>query len=164
MASTGIDDLFVAQRRRGAPLRSASRLVRYRLQHGRRDALLEPVGEAFELPQVHPGCLARTEARITWGAGTAVGARGAFFDRTVRIELASGTRQEWCRGDAVQLEPLFVPRPHGCAEDDGVLLVPTLADRDAGTMIAVLDARSLQPTAMLEAPQVIPFGFHAAFA
>ena len=61
-------------------------------------------------------------------------------------------------------EPLFVPRPGASAEDDGVLLVPTLADGDAGSVVVVLDAASLQCRASLTAPQVIPFGFHAAFA
>ena len=50
------------------------------------------------------------------------------------------------------------------AEDDGVLLVPTLADDDASTVIGVIDAASMQCLALLHAPQVIPFGFHAAWA
>ena len=86
-----------------------------------------------------------------------------FNDRTVRIALDTGERREWQREGAVHLEPLFVPRPGPADEDDGVLLVPTFADADATTVIAVVDARAMQPVATLIAPQVIPFGFHAAF-
>lgn len=157
------DDLLLDRLRRGEPLKSLQRLLRYRLQRGRSDAVIEPFGEAFDLPQVHPRHWGNDEARFAWGAGNSPQGR-AFFDRTVRIDLTTGERREWQRGNAVQLEPLFVPRPGGEADDDGVLLVPTLADDDAATMIALLDASTLEPRAMLQAPQVIPFGFHAAFS
>jgi beta,beta-carotene 9',10'-dioxygenase len=156
------DDLLLERLRRGEPLKQRQRLLRYRLQRGRSEAIIEPFGEAFELPQVHPRHWGNDEARIAWGTGNAPN-DGAFFDRTVRIDLATGERREWQRGNAVQLEPLYVPRPGGEEDDDGVLLVPTLADDDATTMIAVLDAKSLECRARLQAPQVIPFGFHAAY-
>ena len=157
------DDLLLERLRRAQPLESRWRLLRYRLQRGRADAIIEPFGEAFELPQVHPRHLGNDAARIAWGTGNS-SQDGAFFDRTVRIDLETGERREWQRGNAVQLEPLYVARPGGEADDDGVLLVPTLADDDATTMIAVLDAGKLECRALLQAPQVVPFGFHAAFA
>lgn len=157
------DDLMLGARRRGAPVAAVPRLVRCRLQPGRPDAVLEPLGDGLELPQVHPDCWARREAHVAWGAGFNAGAGGPF-DRTLRVDLDSGARREWKRGDAVQLEPLFVPRPGGQAEDDGVLLVPTLADGDAGSVVAVLDPASLECRATLALPQVVPFGFHAAYA
>jgi beta,beta-carotene 9',10'-dioxygenase len=45
-----------------------------------------------------------------------------------------------------------------------VLLVPTLTDDDAASVIGVIDAATMQCLATLQAPQVIPFGFHAAWA
>lgn len=81
----------------------------------------------------------------------------------MRIDLTTGERSEWQRPDAVQLEPLLVPRPGGIDEDDGVLLVPTLADGDTATQIAVVDPRRMECLATVHAPQVLPFGFHAAF-
>jgi carotenoid cleavage dioxygenase-like enzyme len=69
----------------------------------------------------------------------------------------------WRRPGATHLEPLFVPRPGGAADDDGVLLVPTLADGDETTVVGVLDARTMNCVAELRAPQIVPFGFHAAF-
>jgi beta,beta-carotene 9',10'-dioxygenase len=139
------------------------RLLRYRMKPGRQTAEAEVFGSALELPQVHPQRDGRARASVTWGAGTDA-TRPALFDRTVRLDLESGEWREWCRGDAVQLEPLFVPRPGGTAEDDGVLLVPTLADGDTATQLGVIDARSMQCLALLQAPQVVPFGFHAAWA
>ncbi|HRO60087.1 MAG TPA: carotenoid oxygenase family protein, partial [Burkholderiaceae bacterium] len=109
----------------------------------------------------HPARVGSARARICWGAGN--GEPGEFNDRTHRIDLENGAVSTWQRPDAVQLEPLFVPRPDGGADDDGVLLVPTLSGSDETTVIAVLDARSMDCLAELRTPQIVPFGFHAAF-
>ncbi|MEO8123523.1 MAG: carotenoid oxygenase family protein [Burkholderiales bacterium] len=155
------DDLMLERRRQGAPLRSVPRLVRYRLRDGASDAQPEALGVPLELQQVHPAAYGLRRASVCWGSG--VGPQGEAFDRTLRVDLDNGAVTTWQRENAVQLEPLFVPRSGGEADDDGVLLVPTLADGDATTVIGVVDARSMQCLAQLHAPQVIPFGFHAAF-
>lgn len=156
------DDLRLERRRAGLPMRSSMRHVRYRLRDGRRDAEPEPIaGAAIELQQVHPERIGRGRARVCWGAGN--GDRGELFDCTHRVDLDSGAVTTWRRPGATHLEPLFVPRPGGAADDDGVLLVPTLADGDETTVVGVLDARTMNCVAELRAPQIVPFGFHAAF-
>jgi beta,beta-carotene 9',10'-dioxygenase len=157
------DDLRLDALRSGARQHTAARLTRYRLQPGRSEAQLQHLGDGFELPQVHPARAEEGAARWAWGAGYDAEDRTHFLDRTVRIDLTTGERREWQRPDAVQLEPLLVPRPGGIDEDDGVLLVPTLADGDAATQIAVVDPRRMECLATVHAPQVLPFGFHAAF-
>ncbi len=156
------DDLRLERRRRDDPMRCPVRHVRYRLRDGRADAEPETIaGAAIELQQVHPDRIGRGRAAVCWGAGG--GDRGEFNDRTLRIDLDSGDVIRWQRPRAIQLEPLFVPRP-GCAkDDDGVLLVPTLADGDDTTVIGVIDARAMQCLAELRTPQIVPFGFHAVF-
>ena len=155
-------ELMLDKLRAGVGLRVTPRHQRYRLRDGQRDAEPEAIaGAAIELQQVHPGRIGQARARVCWGAGN--GEQGEFSDRTLRIDLDSGETRRWQRPNAVQLEPLFVPRPGSSADDDGVLLVPTLADGDAATVIGVIDARSMQCLAELSTPQVVPFGFHAAF-
>jgi beta,beta-carotene 9',10'-dioxygenase len=158
-----MDDLALARLRSGAAT-SLPEVRRFVMKRGASTAAVEPLGARIELPQVHPGKIGATQAKIAWGAGVRHDAPGAFFNRTVRLDLSSGAETEWVRDRAVQLEPLYVPRPGAEREDDGVLLVPTLADEDAGSVIGVVDARSMACLATIHAPQVIPFGFHAAFA
>lgn len=156
------DDLRLDHRRACAPMRSRMGHVRYRLRDGRSDAEPEMIaGPAIELQQVHPGRVGQGRARVCWGSGN--GERGEFFHCTHRIDLDSGAVATWQRTDATHLEPLFVPRPGGEADDDGVLLVPTLADSDATSVIGVIDARTMACLAELRPPQIVPFGFHAAF-
>jgi carotenoid cleavage dioxygenase-like enzyme len=159
-----LNALLLEPLRRGAALGVVPRPMRYRLRSGRSDALLEPLGDGFELPQVNPSRFGQSQATVAWGTSLDAAGSSIFFDRTVRLDLASGKRQVWRRPGAVHLEPLFVARPGASAEDDGVLLVPTLADDDAASVIGVIDAATMQCLATLHAPQVIPFGFHAAWA
>jgi carotenoid cleavage dioxygenase-like enzyme len=156
-----LDDLMLDRLRQGLPVRSLPRLVRYRLRDRATDAEPVSLGVGLELQQTHPCRIGHGRARVCWGS--AFGPSGEFNDRTLRVDLDSGEVSTWQRDDAVQLEPLFVPRPGSDADNDGVLLVPTLADADAVTKIGVVDARSMQCLALIHAPQVIPFGFHAAF-
>jgi len=160
--ATVFDDLTLERRRAGAPVRARPRLLRYRLRKDSDRADPEDLGCEMELQQVHPSATGKRSARVCWGiAGSPA---GEFTDHIVRLDLDRGPSVVWRREGATHLEPLFVPRPGGEADDDGVLLVPTLADSDAGTVVAVVDAASMVQLAEIEAPQVVPFGFHAAFA
>mmetsp|Transcript_29065 Transcript_29065/g.86040 ORF Transcript_29065/g.86040 Transcript_29065/m.86040 type:complete len:334 (-) Transcript_29065:1069-2070(-) len=63
-------------------------------------------------------------------------------------------------------EPLFVPRPGGCAEDDGWVLVTGVEAAAGGHgRLYILDARDLGagPVATLRLPHALPLGLHGAF-
>ncbi len=154
-----VQQLMLQPRRAGEPLRAVPQLARYRLRPGEASAQPQLFGDDLELPQVHPSRWAVGRASVVWGAGNGHG----FLDRTVRLDLATGEKRIWQRGGATQLEPLYVGRPGAVDENDGVLLVPTLKDDDAGTVVAVLDPATMQCLAELQLPQVAAFGFHAAW-
>jgi len=159
--ATTLDELMLQPRRRGVPLQAKPKLARYRLRPGQARAEPEIFGEGLELPMVHPSCWTARCASVVWGAGEADGA--PFLDRTLRLDLSSGAVTKWQRDGAVQLEPLFVAPPDSTDESEGVLLVPTLADGDAGTVVCVLEPTRMECLAELHLPQVVPFGFHAAW-
>jgi carotenoid cleavage dioxygenase-like enzyme len=159
--ATIFDDLMLEPRRRGAPIRTVPRLARYRLRRGASESQPETVAMGIELPQIHPDRPGRGRTRVCWGSR--IGIDGDFNGCALRLDLDTGAVTTWRRENAVHLEPLFVPRPGGTADDDGVLCVPTLADDDRTTVIGVIDARTMQCVAEIDAPQVLPFGFHAAF-
>lgn len=158
-----LDRLQLGRLRAGGPIGPIGRLRRFVLEPGAARARIEDLGASMEFPQPSRPRGAGLEARFAWGADRGPDAPEGFFERTVKLDLATGARRAWQRGEAVQLEPVFVPRPGAAREDDGVLLVPTLADDDAGSVIAVLDAASMQPLAGLRLPAVAPFAFHGVF-
>lgn len=51
----------------------------------------------------------------------------SFFSCLVRLDVESGSHEVWQEEGMWPGEPIFVPRPGGTAEDDGVLLSVVLA-------------------------------------
>lgn len=163
-----VEDLGIERLRAGTPSDAPrARHTRFVLSAGAAAARQEALPGRFELPQVNMNVALAGPVRYVWAASAgaaAADARGAaFFDRTVKFDHASGDFVEHLYGSAVALEPLFVPAPHARAEDDGVLLVHTLSDNDAGSVVRVLDAATLEERAAIELPLVVPFGFHGAW-
>jgi len=161
--SAVVRELDLQARRQGVPFGAATRLTRYRLVPGQRRAEPQIFAHNLELPQVHPSRWGRTRASMVWGSGMGDPDHAPFLQCTMKLDLATGATTMWDRGGAVQLEPLFVAPPGSQREDEGVLLVPTLTDSDEGTVIAVLDPATMHCMAELQLPQVVPFGFHAAW-
>jgi beta,beta-carotene 9',10'-dioxygenase len=58
---------------------------------------------------------------------------------------------------------VFVRRPDGSAEDDGVVLSVVLDSSAGRSFLLVLDAGSFEELARAEAPHHIPFGFHGQY-
>ena len=75
-----------------------------------------------------------------------------------------GESSVWSEDGCFPGEPVFVARPDGSAEDDGVLLSVTLDGRSGRSFLLVLDAATLRELARAEVPHHIPFGFHGQFA
>lgn len=170
LCTTDGPEIFAALRmerlRAGQPVGVQHRVQRYRLEPGRSDAQPRPLvdGASVELPSVHGAYWGKKQSRHAWFAGFDPAGQAPMFDRTVKLDLDGGRIAGiWQREAAVQMEPLFVDRPGSTAEDDGVLLVPTLAEGDAGTVVGVIDPVSMRCLATLHLPQVVPFGFHAAW-
>ncbi|MCX7902570.1 MAG: carotenoid oxygenase family protein, partial [Burkholderiaceae bacterium] len=165
-----VEDLGIERLRAGTPSEAPrARHTRFVLSPGSSAARQETLPGRFELPQVNMKAALAGPVRYVWAAA-AGGAAGdacgssAFFDRTVKFDHATGRFVEHTYDNAVALEPLYVPAPGATAEDDGVLLVHTLADADAGSIVRVLDAATLDQHAAVELPVVVPFGFHGAWA
>jgi len=158
-----VEELGIERLRAGVPADAPrARHTRFVLSAGAKTARQESLPGRFELPQVNLGTALAGPARYVWGASCEAG--GAFFDRTIKLDHATGRVTERAFANAVALEPLFVPAPGAKAEDDGVLLVHTLADDDAGSVVRALDAATLDERAAVELPVVVPFGFHGAWA
>lgn len=154
-----IDALRLDRLRAGGTI-PAPALVRYRLRGTGGEAEVERlVDERFELPRIHPRRNAKPY-RYVWGVGSDA---EQLFGHVLKVDLAGRATQRWHDPGAHPGEPVFVPRPGGEAEDDGVLLSVVLEpDRDASSLL-VLDAADLHEIGRARVPQRIPFGFHGGF-
>ncbi|KAL3179051.1 hypothetical protein MRX96_038298 [Rhipicephalus microplus] len=83
-----------------------------------------------------------------------------------KIDVTTGEWQRWERQGWYPSEPVFVSRPGGVEEDDGVVLSSLLhEDDDKQLALVVLDAQSFQQLAMVEfdCPSSVPGDFHGWF-
>src|SRR5690606_21065513 len=125
-------------------------------------AVLSPA--RLELPRIDYARRAGRPYRHLWGAGQT--APGNFPDNITRIELDPGGTARvltWQEVGCYPGEPVFVNRPGGTREDDGVLLSVVLDTRRGHSFLAVLDASTLQELARASVPHHIPFGFHGQY-
>jgi beta,beta-carotene 9',10'-dioxygenase len=163
-----IERLRLARLRSGEPVDATARLTRFSVPLGhagngepveaRREALCQTT---LELPRIDYARRAGRPHRMVWGAGQSE--PGNFFDNITKIELHHGREpnvKTWHAPGCHPGEPVFVARPGGSAEDDGVLLSVVLDAGQARSFLLVLDAASLSEVARATVPHHIPFGFH----
>ena len=81
----------------------------------------------------------------------------------VKVDTETSTVQEFTSDDQYVSEPIFVPRPDGNHEDDGVVLVVTLDRTDEQSYLVVLDGETLSERARASLPHAAPFDFHGRF-
>jgi beta,beta-carotene 9',10'-dioxygenase len=155
-----VQDLYLDRLRAGKPVAGAY-LERVRLTPGGSEAHTTRLCERdIELPRIDYGRRNEHPYRYVWGAGT--GASG-FIEDIVRVDTADGSHQSWAEPGCHAGEPVFVRRPDGAAEDDGVLLSVVLDAPRERSFLLVLDASDLSELARAEVPHHIPFGFHGQF-
>ena len=119
-------------------------------------------GAPLELPRIDPRRFgARHE--IVYGVGGASLGGGGFPHAIGRQDLARDATRWWEQPGCFAGEPVFVPRPDGAGEADGILLSVVLDTVAGRSFLLVLDAASLQELARAETAQAIPAGLHGGF-
>jgi carotenoid cleavage dioxygenase-like enzyme len=134
------------------------RLRRYRIPLGGGDVSRETLYEGLELPRIAPD--ARTAA-YGYAYGQSTDHEGA--NGLAKVDVRTGDAAEFVESGTYAEEPVFVPRPDGEREDDGVVLATAL-DADAGrTELLCLDAETFDPRGRARLPHAVPFGFHGRY-
>ncbi|MFT4882835.1 MAG: carotenoid cleavage dioxygenase-like enzyme [Natronomonas sp.] len=80
-----------------------------------------------------------------------------------KIDVESGTANEWWERGVYVEEPRMVQHPDPDAEDDGVVLAPALDTEAERSMLLLFDAETLTELARAPLPHVVPFGFHGRY-
>lgn len=77
-----------------------------------------------------------------------------------KIDLSDKTSKEWAQVGCYPGEPIFVPRPGGKGEDDGVVMSLVLDLANHKSFLLILNAADFTELARAEAPHAIPAGLH----
>ena len=92
-----------------------------------------------------------------------VGSGDAFTDAVLQIDTVSNAQRVWERPDESPGEAIFVPRPDGHDETDGVVLFASMDTRAQRSALVVLDAATFTELARAWVPALLPIGFHGQF-
>jgi carotenoid cleavage dioxygenase-like enzyme len=145
------------ERLRTSPPAGMGRLRRFWLGQDGQWSSRDLSGKGLELPRIDRR-RATSELRYVYGISDA--GKGGFTDQITKIDAARAEARTWHQEGLFPGEPVFVPRPEGHEEDDGVVLTVAYdADRDRSALV-ILDAQGLSERARIEAPLRIPQGFH----
>ncbi|MEM4780542.1 MAG: carotenoid oxygenase family protein [Halalkalicoccus sp.] len=136
-------------------------LRRFRIDLDSEDADGRTIFEGpIEFPTTHYAEANLHPYRFCYGVGKE---QGSFNDRLHKVDVERGHAREWHEPGLHPGEPLFVPRPDGEGEDDGVLLSVALDTEEERSCVLVLDAAEFEEVARASLPHVVPFDFHGAF-
>jgi beta,beta-carotene 9',10'-dioxygenase len=139
-------------------------LIRIIMRPGVERASVEKLSDVgFEFPSTHYKRVNGRPYRFAYGAADGPQAGGAYASAIVKVDIETGRSTSFSDGTHIFGEPLFVPRPQGDGEDDGVLLTVGSAQEAESSVLAVIDARTMALVASAEVPSSIPLGFHGSF-
>ncbi|KAB5571770.1 carotenoid oxygenase [Coniochaeta sp. 2T2.1] len=113
-----------------------------------------------ELPTMNP-LFCTKRSRYVYG----LAARGfsSIFDTTVKTDIETGDVVYWNSPHGhTPGEAIFVPRPGGTEEDDGVLLIVVLDGHERNSYLLCLDARTMREVGRADVPVAIGIGFHGS--
>ena len=118
-----------------------------------------------ELPRINER-FAKKEHRFCYGIATLHRSSGApiLFDRLGKIDLFAPEKSiAFAREHCFFGEPIFVPRPGGKKEDDGLVLGYGLNAKTGKNFVLGLGAKNMEELFYAELPVRVTAGFHGGF-
>lgn len=150
----------------GIPLPQAKR---FRLDSDQDTISCEVLRDAFvELPRINPRHSGKPY-RYFYGFGGYGSLQGVesvtfeFASSLAKVDIEGGPTVIWQEEGCFPGEAIFVPRPDGTAEDDGVLMSVVLDSRASRSFLLVVDARTMTELGRAEVPHHIPFTLGGEF-
>jgi carotenoid cleavage dioxygenase-like enzyme len=139
-------------------------LLRLTLRPGVERATVEKLSDVgFEFPSTNYKRVSGSPYRFAYGASDGYQAGGGYTSAVVKADIETGRSTSFSDGTHIFGEPLFVSRPGGDDEDDGVLLTVGAAQNAESSILAVIDAKTMALLASAKVQSSIPLGFHGSF-
>ncbi|HEX2054413.1 MAG TPA: carotenoid oxygenase family protein [Actinomycetota bacterium] len=164
-----IDALYLENLRNGGTI-PVPRARRFRVNSDEDRIYSEPLRDAVvELPRINYDKVNGKPYRYFYGFGgygSLTGSESLTFDfanSLVKVDVEGGPTKVWQQEGCFPGEPIFVPRPGGEAEDDGVLLSVVLDSDASSSFLLVVDALTMEELGRAELPHHIPFSLGGDF-
>jgi carotenoid cleavage dioxygenase-like enzyme len=162
---------FSSLRRPGGGDLPFSWLRRYRIDLRNRRVTHTDVdnGAMYEMPQLNPQRRGLPCQQLYGYSFPRSGPSDQFINQIIKIDLQAEKSVTWHEEGSFPGEPVFVHRPGGERDDDGVLLSVVLNGQGSSegsqprSELVVLDARTLEELSRAPLPFVVPYEFHGQF-
>lgn len=159
---SAVTDLSIAALRGGDAGFPAGELRRYRLPLDGATPTYDHLADEVEMPRFAPDVHTRAYEHV-YAQSTEMEGGNAL----VRVDVSDdggdpGVAERWEARGVYSGEPVFVPRPDGTEEADGVVLSLCLDADTERSFLLVCDGE-LTELARAPLPHAVPFGFHGEY-
>jgi len=113
------------------------------------------------LPRVSPE-VTQQAYRFVYAQAQPGGTIEGLPTQLAKVDAETGEELLYDPG-GVTSEPVFVPRPAGSAEDDGVVLAVALDRARGHSVLHVIDAETMTELATVRLPHALPLDFHGQY-
>jgi beta,beta-carotene 9',10'-dioxygenase len=138
-----------------------SELRRYEIRLHSNSVEYKIVHDMLELPRINYRRSNMKDYDFVYATG--IHSIGDFTNRLIKISVKSKNFVVWSEKDCHPGEPVFVARPGGVPEDDGLVLSVVLNSNKGNSFLLVLNAQSFEEIARAEVPHYIPYGIHGQY-
>lgn len=163
-----LDALYLDNLRSGGSI-PVPQVRRFRLDPFEGTVESEQLRDAFlELPRINPA-FNGIPYRYFYGFGGYGSAPSGssltydFANSLVKVDTTGEATQIWQEDGCFPGEPIFVARPGGIAEDDGVLLSVVLDSETEQSFLLVVDAGTMTELGRADLPHHVPFSLGGNF-
>lgn len=113
----------------------------------------------LDLPQFNYAEKNGKEYKFVYGVGT----KEFVFDHLIKVNVETKECVTWEEPEGFTSEPVFVKKPDGKDEDDGVVLSSVINTRDQTTSLLVLNAKDFKELGRAIVNGVTPMNLHGLF-
>lgn len=139
------------------------RFVRYKVDLATKAVIKEALGPSIEMPRIDYERYNGKPYNYVYGYDDYNPLYNLKKRGLVKINTKTKFISMWSQDDCIADEPIFVAKPDGKHEDDGVLLAVVLDTKKKTSFLLILDALKFKELARFEVPHHIPYSLHGAY-
>lgn len=135
-------------------------LRRYTIDLHQGKVRYEPLApHPMELPEINPAYQGKPY-QYAWTISRHPDSGSAILDALAKVDVADRQVALMEFGGKLPSEPIFAPKPHAKAQDEGWLMLLLYDSQQKAMTLNIINAQTLQTEAVLAMPHQIPLGFH----
>jgi len=137
--------------------------VRYLLNLKTKEVTQETLADiGMELPAVHPDLRGKAY-QYAYGIAATKAKTHSLLEEIVKLDVKNKSYQSIEFPGSIPGEPVFVPKPHANAEDEGWLLFTRYHAKTNQTIFCIAEAKDLSILYEAALPHNVPIGFHGTW-